>query len=169
MIIWFTGISGVGKTTLGSYFYKIKKKKIRNLVHLDGDSFRGLFGNDLGHTLKDRNKNAERLCAFIKFLQLQKINVVVTANLTSRKYQNYAKKTYHNYVSIFIESELDNLRNRDKKKIYKNKINIVGVNIKYDKPKNYDLYIKNDQSKKKFLNNINLIEKLIKTKKIIYD
>ena len=68
MIIWFTGISGVGKTTLGSYFYKIKKKKIRNLVHLDGDSFRGLFGNDLGHTLKDRNKNAERLCAFIKFL-----------------------------------------------------------------------------------------------------
>ena len=169
MIIWFKGVSGVGKSTLGSYFYNVKKKKIKNLVYVDGDSFRKLFKNDLGYTLKDRNKNAARLCVFIKFLQLQKINVVVSANLTSKKYQNFAKKNFHDYLSIFIESELHNLKIRDKKKIYKNKKNIVGINIKYDKPKNSDLYIKNDSSKKKFLNNVNLIEKLIKTKKIFYD
>ncbi len=169
MIIWFKGISGVGKTTLGSYFYKLKKKKIKNLVHIDGDIFRKLFENDLGYTLKDRNKNAARLCVFIKFLQLQKINVVVSANLTSKKYQNFAKKNYHNYLSIFIESELYNLQTRDKKKIYKNKKNIVGININYDKPKNSDLYIKNNHSRKNFLKNVDLIERLIKTKKIIYD
>ena len=67
MIIWFKGISGVGKSTLEKYFYKIKKKKIKNLIYLDGDIFRKLFKNDLGYSLKDRNKNAERICAFVKF------------------------------------------------------------------------------------------------------
>ena len=83
MIIWFKGISGVGKSTLGKFFYKLKKKKIKNLVYLDGDIFRKLFENDLGYKLKDRNINARRICSFVKFLQSQKINVVVAANLTS--------------------------------------------------------------------------------------
>ena len=169
MIVWFKGISGVGKSTLGNYFYKIKKKKIKNLVYLDGDSFRKLFKNDLGFSLKDRNINAERICNFVKFLQSQKINVIVSANLTSKKYQILSKKIYHNYLSIYIESRLSNLRKRDKKKIYRNKKNVVGLNIKFDKPKNSDLYIINDGTKKKFLKNIKSIEKLIKRKKIVYD
>ena len=77
-------------------------------MYVDGDIFRKLFKNDLGYTLKDRNINASRICAFVKFLQLQKINVVVSANLTSKKYQNLSKKIYHNYLSIFIE-EFENL------------------------------------------------------------
>ncbi len=169
MIIWFKGISGVGKSTLGECFYKVKKKKIKNLIHVDGDSFRKLFKNDLGYSLKDRNKNAQRICTFVKFLQSQKINVIVSANLTSKKYQILAKKNYQNYLSIYIESKLSNLKSRDKKNIYKNKKNIVGLNIKFDKPENSDLYITNDSTKKKFLKNIKLIERLIKRKKIVYD
>ena len=138
-------------------------------MYLDGDSFRKLFKNDLGFSLKDRNINAERICNFVKFLQSQKINVIVSANLTSKKYQILSKKIYHNYLSIYIESRLSNLRKRDKKKIYRNKKNVVGLNIKFDKPKNSDLYIINDGTKKKFLKNIKSIEKLIKRKKIVYD
>ena len=102
-------------------------------------------------------------------MQSQKINVVVSANLTSKKYQTLSKKIYHNYLSIFIESKLSNLKKRDKKKVYRNKKNIVGLNINFDKPKNSDLYIINDSTKKKFLKNIKLIERLIKRKKIVYD
>ena len=167
MIIWFKGISGVGKSTLGNYFYKSLKNK--NLVYLDGDAFRKIFNNDLGYTLKDRNTNASRLCLFVKFLQSQKINVVVAANLTSKKYQNWARKNYHNYLSISIESELSNLEKRDKKNIYKNKKNVVGLNIKYDTPKNSDLYLKNNYSKKDFLKNISLLKNLIRKKKIKFD
>ncbi len=169
MIVWFKGISGVGKSTLGYHFYKIKKKKIKNLVYVDGDVFRKLFKNDLGYNLEDRNKNAIRICTFVKFLQSQKINIIVAANLTSKKYQKLSKKIFNNYISVFIESKLSNLKIRDKKKIYKRKKNIVGINIKYDKPKNSDLYIRNDTTKKNFLKNIGLIEKLIKKKKIVYD
>ena len=74
-----------------------------------------------------------------------------------------AKKNYHNYLSIFIESKLSNLMNRDKKKYTEIK-NIVGININYDKPKNSDLYIKNNHSRKNFLKNVDLIERLIKLK-----
>ena len=169
MIIWFKGISGVGKSTLGNYFYKIKKKKIKNLVYIDGDNFRKIFKNDLGYSLRDRNKNAERICSFVKFLRSQRINIIVSANLTSKKYQILAKKIYHNYLSVYIESGLSNLKKRDKKKIYKNRKNIVGLNIRFDKPKNSDLYITNNDTKKKFLKNIKLIETSIKRKKIVYD
>ena len=169
MIIWFKGISGVGKSTLGSYFFKFLKKKNKNFIYIDGDIFRKLFNNDLGYTLHDRNINASRLCNFIKFLQSQRINVIVAANLTSKKYQNWAKKNLRDYLSVYIKSELSNLKKRDKKKIYKNKKDIVGVNIKYDFPKNSDLCIKNDLSKKIFLRNIGLLENLIRKRKIVFD
>ena len=169
MIIWFKGISGVGKSTLGKFFYKLKKKKIKNLVYLDGDIFRKLFENDLGYKLKDRNINARRICSFVKFLQSQKINVVVAANLTSKKYQVWAKKNFYNYISVHIDTEFIHLFNRDKKNIYNSKKNIVGLNIKYDKPENSNIYIKNNSSKKKFLSNILVINNYIKNKKIICD
>ena len=69
MVIWFTGISGVGKTLIAKNIYKILSKRKKNLVHVDGDVFRKMLGNDLGYTLKDRNKNAERIINFVSFLE----------------------------------------------------------------------------------------------------
>ena len=169
MIIWFKGTSGFGKSTLGKFFYTFNKKKVKNLIYLDGDFFRKLFKNDLGYSLKDRNINASRLCAFVKFLQLQNINVIVAANLTSRKYQNWAKKNFANYLSIHIDTKLPNLKKRDKKNIYNKKKDVVGVNIKNHKPKNSDLYLENNCSKKKFLENIKLINNKIKAKKMTFN
>lgn len=169
MIIWFKGISGVGKSTLGNFFFKSVKKKNKNFIYIDGDAFRKLFNNDLGYTLSDRNKNASRLCNFVKFLQSQKINIIVAANLTSKKFQVWAKKNYRDYLSIYIESDLSNLKKRDIKKIYIKKKNIVGLNIKYDEPKNFDLHIINNGTKKKLLGNINLIKKMIKENKLKID
>lgn len=166
MIVWFKGISGVGKSTLGYYFYKTKKRNIKNLVYIDGDYFRKLFNNDLGYSLKDRNLNANRLCSFVKLLESQKINVVVAANLTSKKYQDWARKNLKNYLSIYIESKLSDLKKRDKKNIYIKKKNIVGININFDKPKHSHLYLQNNLSKKKFLTNIKLVNDLIKNKKL---
>ena len=67
MILWFTGISGVGKTLIAKNIYKILSKRKKNLVHVDGDVFRKMLGNDLGYTLKDRNKNAERIINFVGY------------------------------------------------------------------------------------------------------
>ena len=77
MIIWFTGLSGSGKTTFAKLVLKEIKKKIKNFYHLDGDQFRSLMNNDLGFSLKDRDENAIRIINFVKSLDQQKINVFV--------------------------------------------------------------------------------------------
>lgn len=116
-IIWITGISGTGKSTLANFYLKY----LKNFLWIDGDKFRKLFNNDLGYTLSDRNKNAERLIKFVEFISDQNFFLIVSANLTSLKYQKLIKKKFKNLVHIKIFSELEVLKKRDIKNIYKKK------------------------------------------------
>ena len=168
MILWFSGISGVGKTTIATAL-KLKLKK--KFVHLDGDQFRNLFNDDLKYTLEDRNKNALRLISFVKFLSDQKINLIVSANLTSNKYRIWCEKNLKNYIHIFIDANMEALKKRDYKNLYKDALkkkikNVVGIDIKLIKPKNVDLIITNNNTKKNFLKNIIKILKHPKFKKV---
>ena len=105
-IIWITGISGTGKTTLAKHYMKF----LKNFIWIDGDRFRKLFNEDLGYTLKDRNKNAERLINFASFLNKQKISLIISANLTSKKYKKKIKKKFKNIFHIQINSDLNILK-----------------------------------------------------------
>ena len=79
MIIWLIGISGAGKTTIGKELYSKLKKRIKNIIFLDGDLFRELMNNDIGYSQNDRNKNEERMIKFAEYLLKQKINIIVTS------------------------------------------------------------------------------------------
>ena len=92
MVIWFTGVSGSGKTTLGIKFFELLKKKSKSTIFLDGDKFRKILKNDLGYSMRDRDINAHRLTRFVKEISEQKINVVVSANLTNQRYRLWCKK-----------------------------------------------------------------------------
>ena len=76
MIIWLIGISGAGKTTISKALFNNLKNKIKNLILVDGDEFRKVMGNDLGYSLQDRNKNAERMINFVSYISNQNINVI---------------------------------------------------------------------------------------------
>ena len=54
MVIWITGISGAGKTTIANFLIKKYKKVIPNLINIDGDAIRKLYRDDLGYEEKDR-------------------------------------------------------------------------------------------------------------------
>ena len=147
-IIWITGISGTGKTSLAKYFLKY----LKNFIWIDGDKFRKVFNNDLGYTLKDRNKNAERLINFSKFLFDQDNSVIISANLTTKKYKKIIKKKFKNIIHINIDADLNKLKIRDFKSIYKKNKNVVGKDIKIKKNSKFcDYEIINNGSKKKFL------------------
>jgi adenylylsulfate kinase len=171
MILWITGISGSGKTTIGKFFFNSFKQKHKNTIFLDGDEFRSLFGNDLKYTIKDRDKNAQRMTSFVKYLSNQKINLVISANLTSQRYRNWCRKNLKNFVQIYIRANLKSLIKRDYKGLYKKALkkkikNVVGIDLPFKDPKGIDLFLSNDGSKKEFLNKIAIIKKFLIKKKI---
>ena len=171
MIIWITGISGSGKTTLGKYFFTNFKKKYPNTIYFDGDKFRKIFNNDIKYSLKDRNTNALRLTRLVKFLSIQKINIVISANITTYSFRIWNRKNIKNYFEIFIEVREKILKSRDYKNIYKKLLkkkikNVVGFDIPFKKPKGCDLYLSNNKSKKNFEKNYYKILGLLKKKKI---
>jgi cytidine diphosphoramidate kinase len=171
VVIWITGISASGKSTFGKYFFKKFKKIKKNTIFFDGDEFRKIFHNDIKYTLRDRDINAIRLTSLVKYVSDQKTNLIVSANITSQKFRDWCKKNVKNYFEIFIDTPIEVLRKRDYKKLYKNAFsgkikNVVGVDIKFIKPKKPDLIIDNSKTKKDLYLNYSKILKEINNKKI---
>jgi len=153
MVIWLIGLSGSGKTTVAKLLLKKIKKKYSNIVHLDGDQLRKIYGKKIGYTIKERNKNAERLSKLSKFLSDQKINVIASVLSNFPLWQKWNKKNIKNYFQIYLKVSLKTLIKRDKKKLYKMAIkrrrkNVVGIDIKFIEPLNSDLVIENEGNKK---------------------
>ena len=153
MVIWLIGLSGVGKSTLGKIIYQKIKKKNKNTVWIDGDNIRKIYSDKLGHSNKDREINAKRISKMTKFLSDQNINVIGSILSNFPKWQKWNKKNIKNYSQIYIKAAIEDLINKDKKKLYKlaiqgKKKNVIGINIKFHEPKNSDLILKNDFNRK---------------------
>jgi len=161
MIIWLIGLSGVGKTAIGTELYKKLNLEYKNLVFLDGDLIRYVMGNDLGHSLEDRKKNADRICRLCKMLDEQNINVICSILSIFPESRDWNRKNYRSYYEIFIDVSMDKLKKRDNKNIYNRANsgelkNVAGVDIPFEKPKNPDFIIDNNKDLKSF-------DKLIET------
>ena len=171
MVVWITGISASGKSTLGKFFFKKLKKENKNTIFFDGDEFRKIFHNDVKYTLKDRDINAIRLTSLVKYVSDQKTNIIISANITSQKFRDWCKKNVKDYFEVFINTPMEILKKRDYKKLYKNALsgkikNVVGVDIKFIKPKNPDLIIDNLGTKRDLYLKYNKIMIEIKSRKI---
>lgn len=147
-LIWITGLSGSGKTTIGKKVYTSLKKRYSNTVFLDGDLFREILGNDLGHNPSDRLENAKRIHRMCRFLIAQKIHVVCATMSLYKEIHDLNRKEIQDYYEIFIECTLDELIDRDQKGLYSAARNglrddVVGINLAYDRPIDCDLVIDN--------------------------
>ncbi len=148
MIIWITGLSASGKTTLGMELYKLLKHR-GNWLLLDGDTIRTVFGEDLGHTVEDRMKNGYRMSRLCKLMELQNINVIACVLVIRQELRDYNRNTFTNYKEIFIDVDIDNLIKRDNKGIYKMALskkicNVAGIDIAIDKPLDADYFFINN-------------------------
>lgn len=155
VLIWITGLSGSGKTTIGKAVWEEIKKEHSNAVFLDGDSFREILGGDLGHDPKDRLENAYRIARMCKFLVSQNIIVICATMSLYAQIHDFNRENIENYFEVFVDCEMDELIRRDQKALYSRAMageisNVVGIDLSYDKPKNADLII--DNSKKDDLN-----------------
>jgi len=149
MVIWLIGMSGAGKTVIGKDLYNKLKKEYSNLVFLDGDDFRTIFGNDVGYTIEDRKKNADRFYRMCKYLDKNGINVIVSILSIFPELRELNRKNYSAYFEVYIEVAFDVLIRRDSKGLYNKALkgeikNVVGVDIKFPVPEFPDLIINNN-------------------------
>jgi|TARA_B110000037_G_C17111940_1_gene502218 adenylylsulfate kinase-like enzyme len=142
ILFWITGLSGSGKTSLAKKIFPFVEKSYGATVHLDGDSLRNIL-NLHGYSFKERASNAVKFTKISKFLTDQGINVVFSIVGLMNKPRSWNRKNIKRYIEIFIKSDVKKIISVNKKKIYRNKKNIVGVNIKPQFPKNPHITIDN--------------------------
>ena len=146
ILFWITGLSGSGKTALAKKLFPFINKEYGPSVHLDGDALRSIL--DLyGYSFKDRISNSEKFTKIAKLLTDQGINVVFSIVGLMDKPRIWNKKNVKRYVEIYIKSDVKKIISLNKKKLYKNKKNIVGIDIKPQFPKNPDIIIDNTFNK----------------------
>ena len=170
MVIWITGLSASGKTTLAKYYKKFMKRKNYQFVLVDGDNVRDIFLNDLGFDEKARFKQITRMQEIAKFLDKQNCNVIVAALYSHPRLLSRNRKLFKNYFEIYLKANIEFLLGREIKKIYhqalKKKIkNVVGVDIKWHEPKLPNLVFE-QKNNFKLKAMCNLINKKIKIKKL---
>ena len=109
MVIWLIGMSASGKTTIGQLLHqKLKQSDSRPWFFLDGDVMRHLMGEDLGHRIEDREKNAYRISRFCQLLESQGINVIACVLSIFHDNQRYNRATFKDYREVFIDVDLRN-------------------------------------------------------------
>lgn len=171
MVIWVTGLSASGKTTLAKYFIKRMNKNKRHFALVDGDNIRDIFLNDLGFDKKSRFKQITRMQNIAKFLDDQGCNVIVAALYSHPKLLDRNKKIFKNYFEIYLKANINFLVERETKKIYKKAIqkkikNVVGIDIKWHPPKKPNLIF--EQKNKLSLSDMtSLIERKLEKRKIV--
>ena len=148
MVIWITGMSGVGKTTLANVLVvRLKKIGCKNIVLLDGDAIRDLYGNDLGFKEADRAHQINRMHNLSLFLERQGLIVVVAALYARDDLLENNRAQFKRYVEIYLEASIELLLRREFKGLYKRALSgalcdVVGVDIPWNPPKNANLVFK---------------------------
>lgn len=145
-VIWLTGISGAGKTTLAQALEEILRACGRPIVVLDGDSFRRDMGEILGYSYEHRMININCMGYLAKVLTGQGISVIVAAISPYRKARDRWKGEIDRFVEVYVYCPLEVCQNRDVKGLYalaaKGEIkNFTAVSDAYEQPLNPDVTV----------------------------
>ena len=100
-VYWITGLSGAGKTTIGTALYRQLKGNMDNVVLLDGDAIRKALGNDLGYSDAERRKVAYRNGGICKLLSDQGIHVVCCTISMYDEVRNWNRKNIEELRGVY--------------------------------------------------------------------
>ncbi|TRZ46031.1 adenylyl-sulfate kinase [Robertkochia solimangrovi] len=152
-LIWFTGLSGSGKSTIANALEEHLYKRGFNTYTLDGDNVRCGLNKDLSFSPEDRSENLRRI-AEVSALMIDAGLVVLAAFVSPyKKDREFIANTVNrdNFVEVFVNTPLEICEARDVKGLYKKARageikNMTGISAPYEAPESPDVEISGDVS-----------------------
>ena len=148
--LWFTGLSGSGKSALADAVAENLSSRGMKVERLDGDIVRKSLTKDLGYTEEDRIQNIERVTFVAKLLTRNGVAVLASFISPYNKIRAYSRKEIGNYILVYVKCSLDVCERRDPKGIYKKARageikNFTGINHPFEEPNNADIIVETDK------------------------
>lgn len=145
--LWFTGLSGSGKTTISNILEETLKQSGYKVEVLDGDVVRTNLSKGLGFSKEDRDINIKRIGFVCNLLSRNGVIAVAAAISPYREVRNSVRDLVgDNFIEIYCECPLEVLVERDVKGLYKKALageieNFTGVSDPYEEPKNPEITV----------------------------
>lgn len=146
-VYWITGLSGAGKSTLASALVSRLRAQGDNVVMLDGDELRKIFGatkaNSENHGREGRMKLALQYSELCKVLASQGLTVVIATISLFGEVHDWNRVNLPGYFEVYLKVPLEELRRRDPKGIYRRfdageLTDVAGLDLAVDEPEAAD-------------------------------
>lgn len=152
VVLWFTGLSGSGKSTIASLVEKKLHAYGKHTFVLDGDNVRHGLCRDLGFSVEDRVENIRRVSNVAKLMTDAGLIVLTTLISPFRAERTMAREMFeeNDFLEIFIDTPLDVAEQRDPKGLYAKArageiSNFTGISSPYEAPEAPELVIKTEE------------------------
>jgi adenylylsulfate kinase len=148
--LWFTGLSGSGKTTISELVEHELRIRERPVEVLDGDIVRTNLSKGLSFSREDRNINVLRIGFVANLLTRNGVGVVVSAISPYKEARDQVRRRIVDFVEVFVDAPLEVCAERDVKGLYKKAFSgeiqgFTGVSDPYEPPNAPDLVLKTEE------------------------
>jgi len=149
-VIWFTGMSGAGKTTIAHRLEPILKERGCKVEQLDGDVVRTHLSKGLGFSKEDRDENIRRIGFVAHLLQRNGVAVICSAISPYREIRDENRALIGDFIEVFASCPLEVLEERDVKGLYAKARagevkNFTGVSDPYEEPLKPEVIVETSQ------------------------
>jgi adenylyl-sulfate kinase len=149
--IWFTGLSGAGKTTISHIVSDELTDRGSKLEILDGDVVRENLSKGLGFSKEDRDTNIRRIAFVADLLSRNDVPVITAAISPYRDIRDEARAMMGDrFIEVYVEASVDACAERDVKGLYKKAFageikEFTGVSDPYEEPLNPEVVLKTEE------------------------
>jgi adenylyl-sulfate kinase len=150
--IWFTGLSGAGKSTISEILERELRALGRKVEVLDGDVVRTHLSKGLGFSKEDRDTNIRRIGWVCEVLSRNDVIAIGAAISPYRSVRDEIRERIPNFFEVFVDVPLEVLIQRDTKGLYKKALageikGFTGIDDPYEPPLDPELVIHTDKEK----------------------
>jgi adenylyl-sulfate kinase len=137
--IWFTGLSGAGKSTISALVEQELRERGHKVEVLDGDVVRTHLSKGLGFSKEDRDTNIRRIGWVCEVLTRNDVVAIAAAISPYRAIRDELRANIGRFVEVYVECSIEHLAERDIKGLYKKALageiaNFTGVSDPYEPP-----------------------------------